>query len=271
MIENGTVLPSLGWQGAPNTRDLGGLATNDGRTVRPGLLFRGSGLGHLTDDDAAALAGLGLRTVLDLRYGPEAAHAPADRLPADLEVVELPIYDPSFPVFMMVGQLLQGEGDAAYADVLTQGTPAVMAAIYRWFVADPVASAQFAAAARRLAAPETLPALFHCSAGKDRTGWLAVIVLSALGVRSEQIRRDYRDTNAHSAPVVERILATMLARRPDVDLAVVRPLFEARDEFLDAAYAEVHQRYGSMAAYLGDGLGLTEQELVGLRAALLTG
>lgn len=269
-VAGATALRSLGLSGAPNARDLGGLPTVDGRRVKTGVLFRGPGLGYLSDQDAAVLHGLGLRTVLDLRYGPEAAHTPADRLVDGVTVVGLPIYDPAFPVFTVVGQLLQGEGDAAYADVLAQGTPAAMAAIYRWFVSDPVASAQFAAAVRRIAAPGTRPALFHCSAGKDRTGWLTVVVLTAVGVAPDLIRRDYLDTNVHSAPVVERILAAMVGKRPDLDLAVVRPLFEARPEFLDAALDEVNRRYGSMAAYLSGGLGLTAAERDGLRAALLT-
>jgi protein-tyrosine phosphatase len=260
---------SLGLAGAPNARDLGGLIGHRGARIRSGRLIRSPGLGYLTAEDTACLAGIGVKTVLDLRYEGEVRHAPPDRLPDGIRVTHLPIFDPAFPVFTVVGQLLQGEGETEYADILAQGTPAAMTAIYRWFVADPLACQHFGASLRHIADAATAPVLFHCSAGKDRTGWLTLIVLTALGVQEADIRRDYLDTNTHGAAVVERILAAMLARRPDLDRDVVRPLFEARTEFLDAALDEVSQRYGTFDAYLREGLGITRDERDALRANLL--
>jgi len=75
-------LRSLGLSGAPNARDLGGLVTSDGRTVRPGLVFRAPALGRLTDEDVSSLDRLGLTDLLDLRHGSEIDTAPPDRLPA---------------------------------------------------------------------------------------------------------------------------------------------------------------------------------------------
>lgn len=262
--------PGLGLVGAPNARDLGGPVTADGRRVRRGMLVRAGALGRLTDDDVSLLGKFGLACLVDLRHGTERAVAPPDRLPAPApRVVRYPIYDADHPVFTYVSAVMLGHSLGAYARLAEKGTPAAMVAIYRWFVSAGSARASFAAAVRTLADPAHLPALFHCSAGKDRTGWLTVILLSVLGVDEAAIRRDYLLTNEHSATVQERLLEAMAARRPDIDLDAVRPMLQARAEYLDAAYAEVKRVYGSFEAYLRVGLGLDEAVFAALRANLL--
>jgi protein-tyrosine phosphatase len=259
---------SLRLVGAPNTRDLGGLATADGRRVRPGVLVRAGALGRVTDDDLPVLAKLGLACRIDLRHDAEIAHAPPDRLPEPVpRPVRLPVFDPSYPAFThvlaLLGQLGHVDGEGPLDG------DAAMAAIYQWFVSGERASASFAAAVRAMAEPANLPLLFHCSAGKDRTGWLTVILLSALGVDRATIREDYLQTNADNAALQQILVDLLVARRPEVDMAVIRPMLEARPEYLDAGYAEVERRYGSFDAYLRTGLGLDDRVLDALRTQLL--
>src|SRR5438874_11138728 len=116
-------LRSLGLTGARNARDLGGLATPDGHTVRPGLVFRAPALGRLTDGDVTILRGLGLTDLLDLRHGSEIVSSPPDRLPAGLAVAHIPIFDPAHPVFTYVSALLLGQDLDPYAHLAVEGTP----------------------------------------------------------------------------------------------------------------------------------------------------
>jgi protein-tyrosine phosphatase len=259
----------LGLIGAPNARQLGGLPAGDGRRVRPGLLVRSGALGRLTEQDLPALAKLELSCVLDLRHHTEIAQAP-NRLPEPPpRVHHLPVYDQGHAVFTYVSALLAGEDLRAYHHLAEQGSPAAMAAIYRWFVTGPRARQAFAAACQELAEPRNLPAVFHCSVGKDRTGWLTVILLTVLGVEPEAIRADYLRTNADTAAAQDKLLALLAERRPGVRPEAVRPLLQARASYLDAAYDEVERVYGSFDTYLRAGLGLPRRTLTSLRVLLL--
>ncbi|WFE41342.1 tyrosine-protein phosphatase [Micromonospora sp. WMMD998] len=255
--------------GAPNARDLGGLPTTDGRRVRAGRLVRAAALGRLTDEDLPVLGKLAPACVVDLRAAEEQAVAPPDRLVGAPRVVHLPVYDAAHPVFTYVSAMVQGHDLDAYADLARDGMPGAMTAIYRWFVTGEPARAGFGAAARLAADDANLPLLFHCSAGKDRTGWLSVVLLTALGVPEPAIRADYLRHNELTESLREVLLAAMTKRRPDLDPAAALPLLEARPEYLDAAYDEVRRAYGSFEAYLSDGLGVTDEVRAALRARLL--
>jgi protein-tyrosine phosphatase len=260
-------LRSLGLVGAPNARDLGGLVSADGRTVRSGLIFRAPALGRLTDADVAALRRLGLTDLLDLRHGSEIEIAPPDRLPAGPQVAHIPIFDPAHPVFTYVSAVLLGRDLDRHAQLAIEGTPAAMLAIYRWFVTAPLARAAFGTAMRRIAAASG-PLLFHCSAGKDRTGWLSAVLLTALGVDRATVMADYMLTNEVTAGDMEKVLDALNARR-GVPAEVMRPLLDVTPDYLDAAFTQVEAEYGTLDAYLRDGLGLHGDELAALRARLL--
>ncbi|MFG2169577.1 tyrosine-protein phosphatase [Micromonospora chersina] len=255
--------------GAPNARDLGGLPTTDGRRVRAGRLIRTAALGRLADEDLPVLGKLAPACVVDLRHGTEQAVAPPDRLVGEPRVVHLPVYDAAHPVFTYVSAVLLGHDLDAYEELAREGMPGAMAAIYRWFVTGESAREGFGAAVRLAADAASLPLLFHCSAGKDRTGWLSVVLLAALGVEEPAIRADYLRHNELTESLREVLLAAMTRRRPDLDPTVARPLLEVRPEYLDAAYEEVRRVHGSFDAYLRDGLGVTDGTLAALRANLL--
>ncbi|MFC7548557.1 tyrosine-protein phosphatase [Plantactinospora sp. GCM10030261] len=255
--------------GAPNARDLGGFTGYDGRRVRSGVLFRTPALGRLTDEDVAVLGGLGVACVLDLRGRPEIDAAPPDRLAGTPRMVHVPVHDPRHPVVTYVSAVLLGHDLDAYAALAAEGTPRAMGAIYRWFVADERVRAGFATAARLAVDPANLPLLFHCTAGKDRTGWLAAILLTILGVDRTAIEADYLRTNELTESLREVILAALRRRQPDLDEGAVRAVLEVRPEYLAAGYSEVDRVFGSFDAYLRRGLGLTDDELVAVRKNLL--
>ena len=167
-----------------NFRDLGGYRTDDGRTIGWGRLFRADGLYRLTADDLAVVDALGIRTVVDLRSGPEFeqhGRFPLERYPVAFH--HLPILDSTWQA-SEIPDVDDTDAGAiefltwAYSDMLVQG-------------AD-----RFAHAFSVLAVPGAAPAVFHCAAGKDRTGVLAALILGGLGVDPDAIVDDYALTQA---------------------------------------------------------------------------
>lgn len=271
--EGGVTAVSLGLRNATNARDLGGLRTTTGRVVRPGVLYRANALNRLTDAEVELVARLKLACVIDFRHPAEVEIIGPDRLPdpPPAQVLTLGVYDPEHDLFTTVSSVLRGNGDA---EAMARWHPDhggrvadAMLELYRWFVSSAVASDAFATALRLIATPGALPMLFHCTAGKDRTGWLAAVVLSILGVDRADIFADYLRTNELNAPVMERVLARLATEQANPAHFV--PLLEARREYLEEAFTEVDRRYGGLAGYLRDGLDLDQRVIERLREVLL--
>jgi protein-tyrosine phosphatase len=256
---------------APNARDLGGHLATDGRRVRRNVLFRSDSLHRLSEADLAVVAGLRLACVIDLRSTDEVARSGADKLPSPgPRLVELPIAD--LDLFAVITDALSRGGDGTELDFLGEqapggGAPAMMTQLYRRFVSGDALRAAFAQAVRLVAAAENLPLLFHCTVGKDRTGWLAAVVLSALNVPRDVIMADYVRTNEFSHEFVDLVVSLLEGRVSDP--RVVVPLLEARPAYLEAAFAEAELCYGGMDGYLREGLGVDDDLLAALRANLL--
>jgi protein-tyrosine phosphatase len=261
---------SLGLQGAVNARDLGGYRTAEGHTVRSGIALRGDALHRATDADLAVLESLGIRTVVDLRGGAEVAENGADRVPAGAELEAQPVYATDHDIYGALRDSLAGKNAERQRALLADGgAERLMVDMYRWFVDEPEIRARFAATVKALCRPERVPVFFHCTAGKDRTGWTAAIVLTALGVDRETVYEDYLLTNARTAELIERILATMgtqgIMREPELML----PIMRADRAYLDASFAAVSAGWPSFGEFLSEGLGLTDADLDGLRKNLL--
>ena len=173
-------------EGAVNVRDLGGYRTEDGRTVRWRRLFRGSRLSHLTETDLATLKSLDIRMVCDLRGVAEREQAPGVADGVVAAVLTMPI-EPT----------LKGSIDAIVAEWHGNGAAPeeVMAAIYRAFALDHART--YRQLLLRLLEEDNVPLLFHCTAGKDRTGFGAALILRLLGVSRRVIARDYLLTNRY--------------------------------------------------------------------------
>ncbi|MFD7643038.1 tyrosine-protein phosphatase [Kitasatospora sp. NPDC059795] len=268
---------SLGLAAAVNARDLGGYRTADGRTVRPGLMLRTEALSRLGERDRELLGALGLRHVVDLRSLDEVRHLGADLVPglptavlpvdaaAALSVPSpdgfgpalhhLPVFSADFDLYVDLRRALgSGEPDAMHA-VLGDGRgAAMMTSMYRWFVTDALARSRFATVLRLIAEADGAPVLFHCTAGKDRTGWTAALLLTALGVDREAVLADYLLTNERAATRISRVDP------------LVRPLARAETMYLDAAFEELARGWPTFEDFWQDGLGLTGEHLSNLRA-----
>lgn len=159
-------------QGANNVRDLGGVSTMDGRTVRRGKLFRADALHRLTDDDLNVLGAYDIATVLDFRSTRELDSTGPGRL------VEIGARHVHFPLM---------SEDPVGPGMTT--VPASLGELYQGIARQ--RSERIAAAINEMAKVENMPLIFHCAAGKDRTGITAATIYSILGVDRETIVADY--------------------------------------------------------------------------------
>jgi protein-tyrosine phosphatase len=230
---------SLVLEGCVNFRDLGGYRTHDGREIGWRRLFRADGLNRLTPTDRSVLTELGLATVIDLRTVDEAEHRgrfPVDEVP--VRYVDLPLTD-----VLPAPEELPEWREASY-----------VASRYERMVEE--GAAVLARAIEVLASAGSLPAVVHCSAGKDRTGVLSALLLAFLEVPDETIVEDY----ALSAVAMDDLLERLKAEYPDAveevekfAPAILHVVPETMEEFLQS----IRARYGSYEG-LARELGVTE-------------
>lgn len=234
-----------------NVRDLGGYATTDGRSTRWRLLYRADGLNRAQGGDLERLAAMGLRTVVDLRTPGERAERgsfPVEALPVDYH---------HFPVLQQTweGQTLEAgiEGAAfltsRYEEMLDEGGGAIADAL------------------TVLADSRVYPAIFHCAAGKDRTGVLAALVLGLLGVPDETIAADYGLSRVGMSAMVEWVRVN----RPEaLDAMLDQPgvLLEAPPMAMRALLDGVRATHGSVEGY-ATSIGVADSAIDGLKANLL--
>jgi protein-tyrosine phosphatase len=243
----------LGLTGLPNARDLGGYPGAHGRSVRPGLLLRSEALTNATPEDVTALAQIGVETVVDLRGDSEVKSFGEGPWPG--RRVHVPTADLTQAVFSRM--LSAGPDGEPLAEAEAHQ---VMIDMYRQFVADESCRAAYAEAVALVTeqATQGTPILFHCTAGKDRTGWLAAIILTALGADRETVYADYlltneRATKGRGAESRAKLLAQL--RHLVGDRQPVAPLLDVRREYLQAAFDEAESKHGSFDAYLRNALG----------------
>lgn len=240
--------PSSPLQGASNFRDVGGYLTTSGQRVRRGQVFRSDHLAGLTDSDVARLQALGVRHSLDFRGLAEYTATPYAI--AGVERVALTIE----PTVVARMQALVAQGIVPS----TEETVELMRETYRDFVNHNAGT--FGRFMKHVLEHPT-PLVFHCTAGKDRTGFAAALLLSALGVDRTTIEHDYLLTNQ-----LYRRDPRMEGKGP---AHVMQVLWQVQPEFLQAAYEAIDTQHGGMANYLNGAIGLSPQELAELQRMLL--
>ncbi|WP_241032130.1 tyrosine-protein phosphatase [Rhodococcus pseudokoreensis] len=213
---------------ARNARDIGGYPTADGGVVRSGVVFRTDALDRLTPRDLAQLESSNVTVVDDLRTTYERALAP-DRLPAG--------------------------ADGHWYDVLGQSpitTLVDMPAAYRAFVTGPGGANEAFSAVLHDIAESDGAVIYHCSAGKDRTGWATAVLLTVLGVPRETVNADYLLSNTYRGADPEH------------------PGLDGVDQaWLDSAFDTAVATYGSFDAYVSEGLKLSDGDITKLKSRLL--
>lgn len=245
--------------GPSNFRDLGGLPVAGGGSTRFGLVFRADRLCTLSDADLRRLEDANIRHVFDLRSEAEAAESP-DRLPAGASYTRLGMTsDETFQARTIYERIVEGEIES-YGE-------AEMVAGYVLMLQN--FGPSFARIVRQVAQGE--PVVVHCTAGKDRTGLAAMLLLGLAGVAAEHVVADYalsserRPGRWHDHTEAKSLRP--LLQDQGLDPARFAALWEVRPPIMAATLEHLHDRWGGAAAYLA-AAGMDAQELAAARASL---
>jgi len=244
-------------EGGRNFRDVGGYKTADGHTVKRGVMYRSGSLGSLTPQAQATVEGLDIASMIDLRTTEERSR------------------DTSGEWLTASGQgywardygISRGDMAKAFSDrsaLTAESMKAMMTQAYRTLPTEQAPSYREMFA--RLVDGKQ-PLVVNCTAGKDRTGIATALVLTALGVPYETVRADFLLSNdAPGMHTLAGALSEPLAKLPP---EVLKPLVGVDGEYLDTAFAQIRQDYGSVEGFMQTQLGVGPDEVAALRRNML--
>ena len=250
----------LALEGAYNFRDLGGIQTSDGKSIRWGQVFRSDTLTRLTSADYARLNAIGISLVCDLRTREERKTDPTE-------------WQEGSPVFVLAPVSENDKGSSqnnTLMDALRSGMSAedgkkVFEQFYIRMVFD--SAPKFGAVLRAIETSDR-PAMFHCTGGRDRTGIAAALLLQILGVPRVTILADFvlstQYLNERPAPV-----ATAPAGSDLRQAALYAEVLRLQPRYIEAVFNAIDQRYGSFDAYRRNALHLTDADAIALKSRLL--
>ena len=253
---------SLGIASVPNLRDLGGYKTSDGATVATGLVYRSNQLHHVSPDDMKKLAQLNLKYVYDLRTYAEMQARP-EELPSTVSHVWLDVLADSPQAGPAMLEKLMEDPNIANAELGGGKAEEGFKVSYREFVSLPSAKHEYRKLFLSLANQEMVPALFHCTTGKDRTGWAAAAFLTLLGVPRDVVLEDYLRSNDYIIPKYQKVIDG--AVESGIEEAIPLAILGVKKEYLDAAFDEMQTKYGSIEKYFSEGLGIDADQQKALR------
>lgn len=241
---------ALAWEGCLNVRDLGGVPLAGGGTTRFGTLLRADNVGRLTPAGWRSLAGHRVVRIVDLRWPEERAEDPPRDL--EIEVVHVSLlgrFDPSYSDdidrYIEAGDPV-GYWAEAYGRIVSRHRP------------------NFAAALAAIADAPDGPVLFHCTAGRDRTGLISALLLRLAGAPVDEIAADYAESEANLAPDAERFIAGASDEAGRRRRAFMQA---APADAMVRVLAELEERYGDVAAYVR-AVGLADAQIGRLRSRL---
>ena len=218
-----------------NLRDLGGWPTQNGSGVRYGLLYRSAQLDRLDEPDADAFGGLAsIRSIYDMRTEPERSAKPV-RVPPGAEYIVIDVLRDAPGA--APAQLIKVLADPkAAADMLGGGKAVTLFKEgYRQFVTSPSALSAYRHFFLDLLSEAHRPALFHCTTGKDRTGWAAAALLTLLGVSDEMVMHEFMLTNEQLVPALQPVLDRFQLQGGDPELLL--PIIGVQEDYLEAAFS----------------------------------
>lgn len=256
----------LSLEGGCNFRDMGGYTTVDGRRVKQGQLYRSGVMAYFSEADKKYLAQLGIRAICDLRRATERQDEPTAWPAADQ--VKMVVWDDAPDI--------ESQGQLAWQQAVSgEHARQIMTDLYRNM---PVWLESRLRGVFQCIVSGDVPIVFHCAAGKDRTGLTAALVLHAMGVDRKSILYDYQLTNQAvnlEAFTLKYNKAAMGLTEQDnpmlkIPLNVRRALIDADSNFLSAALTEIEQDYQTIDNFLAERLGITAEVRAQIRDNLLT-
>jgi protein-tyrosine phosphatase len=253
---------SLGVASVPNLRDLGGYKTKDGRIVKRGLVYRANQLYHVSPEDMQKLSELGLKNSFDLRTYAERQPRP-DEVPPEVDVVWLDVLADAPGAGPAQNERLMQDPKAANEAFGGGKADEGFMASYRQFVSLPSARHEFRKLFLMLGDENELPALFHCTTGKDRTGWAAAALLTLLGVPEKVVMEDYLRSNDYVIPMYQAVIDKFVEAGGEKEIPMT--LLGVKKKYLEAAFDEMETKYGTIEKYFSEGLGIDAAQQKALR------
>ncbi|MBK3494684.1 tyrosine-protein phosphatase [Viridibacillus sp. YIM B01967] len=243
-----------------NFRDMGGYPTADGRKVKYGVFYRSGGLNKMTVADHELFKTLGIKTIFDYRDDGEAETKPDpifenvhnERIPAKGDVG-----------FQMPTSSLKEMDNRAFlqtvnADVFT-----------KLYAHLPLDNPSYKRLMDIIQDPENLGLLHHCAVGKDRTGVGGALILLALGVDEENVMKDYLVTNDYMQPVRDAMIPMLSEHLNEEQLQHFGDIMSAKEQYLQATFDAINERYGNYDTFFEKEFGLTEEKRKTLQANCL--
>jgi protein-tyrosine phosphatase len=260
-------LPSL-----INTRDLGGIKGEGGKTIKPKKIVRSGELDKADEQDIKALYfDYDVRTVIDLRNKTESIQKP-DKIYKDTRYILNPILtetqmgmtheeetDAETSEYVFVKRIIEGEGGVSF-----------MKDLYLNFVDDPFCLSQYKKLVDYFTADHQGAILYHCSVGKDRVGIGTFIILKLLGASDRDIIEDFMLTNIFIEPNITKRISNLSKRIDDPRLEqTYRELFQVRKDYIEVIMKHIDAKYGSFDSFAQKGLGISQEEKATLQAKYL--
>ena len=251
-----------------NTRDLGGIATTDGKHIVRGKLIRSGRLGIGSEEDIRKISET-VSAVVDFRSDNEKSESPDP----DIEGVEsfhIPVIED-----LAAGVSRDQKSDEEAFMMLSNdpdGALRYMCRTYEDFVTSESALKGYRQFVDLLLEGREKAILWHCTAGKDRAGFAAAIVLEMLGVDRETIIQNYLKTNDLIEDDINRMVGMFFKMTGSGDKnteSALRYMFSARREYLDAAFDCIEHKYGDFRGFLTDGLGVSDEDIARMRKMYL--
>ncbi len=257
----------INFEGIVNFRDIGGYATADGRTVKWGLLYRSGSLDEATDTDLETLKAMQLTTLIDFRSPAEKeAHPSHFPEPRGFELVEIPIYSKNGvnPAVEIRKRIMSFDLDSFF-DVFNP-EKFMLAANQR--MADTFTS-EFSLFMKQVLAAGGKPVVWHCTGGKDRTGFAAAILLKILGVPLDVVFNDYALSKGYQLEANKNklLLIRLVEGKETADNLAL--MIGVEKHWLSAGFEQVNKVYGNFDNYVRDGLQLRKEDIAYLRDTLL--
>jgi len=251
---------ALPFDGAENFRDLGGYETPDGEKVKWGLLYRSGQLHDLTDADREYLRILEISTIADFR-GPSEIEDEPDDVPREISWKSYPVNVAGSELREKIVSVIKGDSDmnlTGYMLEINQQFAMNYTDTYGEWIHDLADN------------PDSTPQIFHCTAGKDRAGFAAAILLRILGIPEETVIADYLKSNIYNAEYIEKTIKKIkVLTFFKNDGEVIRPLLTVDREYLQTAFNSIDAEWGSFDNYIHQGLGLSDAEIKGLKNRFL--
>jgi protein-tyrosine phosphatase len=254
----------LNFEGIANFRDMGGYPTVDGRQVQWGLLYRAGTFAQSSNADLQGLEKLKLKTLIDFRSSVEKEEEP-NRLPDPtvFEVVEIPTLDDGNHA--MVGEVMERIETGNFEgfdpnELMLEGN--------RQFAST--FTPQFRQFMQTVLHADGEPIVWHCSAGKDRTGFAAAVLLRILGVPQDVVMQDYMASKQNALEARKSQLMLLRLFKGDEAADKLSVMMGVEEAWLEAAFEQIDASWGSFDNYIHEGLQLSDADIAQLKAKLLS-